>query len=149
MYSKAISSCSVACITGVDSAANHSPLHKPRPKLKANHMDNIKATYPSDLAINYFLTANIQRWESFSESLMVDKFWSRPSPCLIERQIYFPWKILQETWSIMNYRHILFALPLTFQVANPKLAQLRFYEMVNLIISKYSDTPHMWAQAAP
>ena len=73
MYSKAISSCSVACITGVDSAANHT-LHKPRPKLKANHLDNIKATYPSNLTINYFLTANIQRQESFPESLMVDKF---------------------------------------------------------------------------
>ena len=49
----------------------------------------------------------------------------------------------------MNYRHIVFALPLTSQVANPKLAQLRSYEMVNLIIGQYSDTPHMWAQAPP
>ena len=68
IFGKAISSYSVACITGVDSAANHSPLHKPRPKLKANHLDNIKATYPSDLAINYFLTANIQRQEKVSQN---------------------------------------------------------------------------------
>ena len=45
----------------------------------------------------------------------------------------------------MNYRHIVDALPLTSQVANPKLAQLRSYEMVNLIIGQYSDR----AQAPP
>ena len=76
---------------------------------------------------------------------MVDKFWSRPSRRLIERQIYFPRQILQETWSTMNYRHIVFALPLTSQVATPKLAQLRSYEIVNLIIGQYSDR----AQAPP
>ena len=46
----------------------------------------------------------------------------------------------------MNYRHIVFVLPLTFQVSNTKLAQLRSYEMGNLIISQYVDTPHMWAK---
>ena len=46
----------------------------------------------------------------------------------------------------MNYRHIVFVLPLNFQVANTKLAQLRSYEMVNLIISQYFDAPHMWAK---
>ena len=49
----------------------------------------------------------------------------------------------------MNYRHIVFALPLMFKVTNSKIAQLRSYEMVNLIISQYSDTPHMWAQVPP
>ena len=49
----------------------------------------------------------------------------------------------------MNYRHIVFVLPLNFQVASPKLAQIRSYKKVSLIISQYSNTPHMWAQASP
>lgn len=49
----------------------------------------------------------------------------------------------------MSCRHIVFVLPLTFQVSNTKLAQLRSYEMVNLIISQYFDTLHMWDKVSP